>query len=384
MLNIFAPINPLGYGVHSCNVIKSLIEEGEEVNLTTIGEVQLDPFYEIYVKETLKNKDNFNKNNPSLFLFHDDFSNQCCGSPVLTFSIFETTKLKQRSINMLNNGATDIILTTTEEHKRLLEEAKITEKPIKVVNEGVDSCLFNTIPVDKYIDTKKFTYITIGKHEERKNTNTIVNTFINLFKDKEAALICHSFNPFLNNVQDHPFKNLVCWSNINPIKAGFEYKGFNGKAHVFTHKDCDIYFTTPNLSTSQMPSLMHSANVGIQISRGEGWDLPLTEMLACGLPTIATNCLGHSEYLLNTPTIQKELIITNTEKELAVDNIWFKGEQGDWDKLNVDEFIANFEKTFQNETYKNKNEELANYMENNYSWNKSTQKLLSIIKELRG
>jgi glycosyltransferase involved in cell wall biosynthesis len=287
-------------------------------------------------------------------------------------------------MKMLNNGPTDVILTTTEEHKKILEEQKFTDKPIKVVNEGVDSCLFNTIPVDKYIDTKKFTYITVGKHEERKNTNAIITTFINLFKDKEVALICHTFNPFLNRTNDHPFKNLLCWTLVNPMKFGFEYIGFNGKAHVFNHKNCDIYFTTPNLSVSQMPSLYHSANVGIQVSRGEGWDLPLTEMMACGVPTIATNCLGHSEYLPNTPQIQKDLIITNVEKELAQDGVWFNGQQGEWDKLNVDEFVVNLEKTYQNSIYNIKSEELATYMENNYSWNKSTLKLLSIINELRG
>lgn len=273
MINVFSPINQLGYGQHSCSMIKALIENGQEINLTTIGEVQLDSFYEMYIKEAVKNQNKFNVKNPSVFIFHDNFSHQACGSPLFTFSIFETSLLKPNSKIMLENGPTNIILTTTKEHAELLKEQGIT-KPIEVVNEGVDDTIFNTIPVDKYIDTKKMTYLLAGKREERKNTDAVIRTFINLMKEKEVALICHTFNPFINNTKDHPFKNLSCWCGLNPIKYNFEYKGFNGKAHIFTYKNCDIYFTTPTIPLCNMPSLYHSANIGIQVSRGEGWDLP--------------------------------------------------------------------------------------------------------------
>ena len=385
MLNIFAPVNSLGYGIHACNVIKSLIEDGEEVSLTPLGEIQVDPFFEIYIKEALKNKENFDVKNPSVFLFHDNFSNQSCGSPLFTFSIFEGTKLKPASKKMLTNGPTDVVLTTTKQHLVYLSKNEIS-KPIEVINEGVDSTLFNTIPVDKYIETKKFTYITVGKREERKNTDFIIKTFVDQMKDKEVALICHTFNPFLNRTQDHPFKNLICWCGVNLVKDGFDYKGFNGKAHLFSYKNCDIYFTTPTLSMSNLPSLYHSANIGIQVSRGEGWDLPLTEMMACGLPVIATNCLGHSEYL-QTPTlpkIQQDLIIQINKFETAVDNIWFFSDQGEWGVLDSQELINKLNQTYDATDYELKNNPLADYMETNYSWNISTRKLIEVINKYRG
>ena len=385
MLNIFSPINNLGYGIHSNNLIKTLIEKGQDINLIPIGEVQVDNFYEMYYKEAIKNKDKFNVKNPSLYVFHDELSAQACGSPLFTYSIFETSQPKQISLKMLENGPTNVILTTTEQHKTNLINQKIT-KPIEVVREGIDETLFNTIPVDKYIDTKKLTYITAGKREERKNTDLLIRLFINLMKEKEVALICHTFNPFINNVQDHPFKNLTCWSGINPIKQGFEYKGFNGKAHMFTYKQCDIYFTVPTIPVSNMPSLYHSANIGIQISRGEGWDLPLTEMLACGLPTIATDCLGHTEYLTDTiPEIQKNLIIKKTDMTIATDNLWFKGDQGIWDNLNIDNFSKTLEESFNNASlYTQKDEQLADYMSNNFSWGIATDQLIKVIEKFKG
>lgn len=384
MLNIFAPINILGYGIHSTNLIKALVEKGQELTLSQIGEMQLDPFFEMYYKEAIKNNEKFSSKDPSLFIFHDELSHQSCGNPLFVYSIFETTLLKPSSRNMLDNGPADIILTTTEAHKKLLLEQGIT-KPIEVVNEGIDETLYNTIPVNKYIDTKKLTYITLGKREERKNTDAIIRVFINLMKDKEVALICHTFNPFINRTQEHPFKNLTCWSGVNPLKHGFEYKGFDGKAHKFTLNKCDIYFTVPTIQVSNMPSLLHSANIGIQVSRGEGWDLPLTELLACGIPTIATDCIGHKEYLTdNIPTIQKDLLINKQSENLAIDGVWFKGNQGSWDNLNVEKFTEVLENTFNNaSTYEEKSEQLADYMSSNFSWGKAAETLLSIIEKYK-
>jgi glycosyltransferase involved in cell wall biosynthesis len=383
LINIFSPINSLGFGVHANNVIKSLVENGQEINLSPIGEVQMDSFYEAYVKTALQNRDKFDVKEPSVFIFHDDFSNQACGTPLLTFSIFETTQLKDTSRRMLEHGPTDVILTTTQRHAQIIRESNIN-KPVEVVTEGVDETIFNTIPVDKYIDTKKFTYITSGKREERKNTDLIIRLFINSMKEKEVALICHTFNPFLNQTQEHPFINLTCWAGVNPIKHGFEYKGFNGKAHLFTYNKCDIYFTTPTIPVYSMSSLYHSANVGIQVSRGEGWDLVLSEMLACGLPTISTSCLGHSEYLINSPSIQNNLVIGTKGTEPAIDNIWFKGNQGCWDILDIDIFLDMLQTTFSNSNnYESKSDELADYMSVNYSWNNAVKQLIDIIAKYK-
>ncbi len=46
----------------------------------------------------------------------------------------------------------------------------------------------------------------------------------------------------------------------------------------------------------QLGSLYRSADCFVATSRGEGWDMPLMEAMACGLPAIATDWGGHREY----------------------------------------------------------------------------------------
>lgn len=375
MINIYGPINMLGYGMHCNNMVKALMDQGEEVNLSTMGQVQNDPYFEAYWQQASKNKVNYDRNAPSLFIFHDEYSNQAHGSPLFVFSIFETSKLKPESVAMLKNGPADIILTATQGHKNILEAHNIG-KPIEVVHEGIDDVVFNTIPVDKHIDTKKFAYITVGKKEKRKNTSLIIKSFIDQMHDKEVALIAHTFNMFANKQNVHPYKNLESWSDVNPIEYGFEYKGWDGKAHRFVKDKCDIYFTVPGIQTAEMGCLYHSANVGIQISRGEGWDLPCGELMACGIPVIGSLCLGHQEYLTGdyniVPQIQSELLVPPHANEIADDGIWFKGNVGEWSVIDKDMFNDILIQTWNNrEKYEKPSEELSKYMENNYSWSKA-------------
>lgn len=378
MLNIFAPINLLGYGVHANNIIKALTDLGQELTLTKLGQIQTDPYFESYWKTADANITKFSSANPSLFIFHDEFSYQASGKPLMTFSVFETSILKAMSKQILMNGPADQILVTTDAHRNLLLGQGIT-KPIHVVNEGVDDCVFNTIPCDKAIDTKKFTFITAGKRELRKSTDEIIQTFIKTMSDKEVALICHTFNPFINKTKDHPFKNLACWTGIDPQSHGFKYVGWEGKWHKFSNGKADIYFTAPVFPTPELPSLYHSANVGIACSKGEGWDLPLTEMMACGLPCIATMCLGHGEYLPGTPEIQQNLIIQPTGKEVANDGIWFKGDQGEWSTFNLkdlaDKMVA---VQAAQSNYETKSEELSTYVTTNFSWKRAAEKIITL------
>jgi len=378
MINVFAPINNLGYGILSNNIIKALHELGQELVLFPIGEIQPDPHFQMYWTAARENWKNFNSSNPSLFLFHDEHSYQSCGMPNIVLSMFETTKLKEKSKLMLDNGPATTIITTTKDHRTILEDNGI-QKSIEVVNCGVDDSIYNTISLDCRIETNKYTFITVGKREKRKNTDMIIQAFIDSCRGKEAALIAHTFNPFMNQTKDHPFKNLVCWSGVNPLSLGLKYEGFIGKAHKFSDGKCDLYFTTPDISAAEMPSLYQSANVGIQYSSAEGWDLPLIELMACGIPSITTRCLGHREFINEeTPAIQADLAVDMGGLEKAEDGMWFKGDLGEWEIADEEALRQKIDTCLKNEVGIIPYDNLADWTAEQYNWHKPAQKLIEL------
>jgi hypothetical protein len=58
------------------------------------------------------------------------------------------------------------------------------------------------------------------------------------------------------------------------------------------------------------------------LSRAEGWNNEITEVMALNKPIIATNYSAHTEYLTEKNSYRVEI----TEKEKAFDDKWFNGE----------------------------------------------------------
>jgi len=365
MLNIFAPLNNLGYGVHSCNTIKALKNIGVDLALSPVGQTNASPYYLEYLDEG-----KIDKSCHSLHIFHDEYLHQVCGKSTTAFSVFETTKITDKAQWNLNHNA-DKVFTTTQEHKEILIDNGVTT-PIYVVPEGVDSDLFNA-KGDKLIDTGKPTYITVGKCEERKNTDMIIKAFIDALQYRECALIAHTFNIFQ--------KKFTC-SNLEPYFKSRGFSEIHRENYIkWSNGVCDIYFTYQISDIKKLKSLYLSANVGVAFSRAEGWDLPLIELLACGIPTIASNVIGHKEYLPGSPKIQQDLIVEPIGKELAQDGVWFHGNKGDWYTMSSEDLMQKLEDTYDDiDLYSSPSEELSKYYHDNYGWNKSALKIKELLE----
>lgn len=362
-INTFAPINQLGYGIHSYNYIKSL-QKYFDIGFSPIGNVQCNDHDFIFnLKRT------FNQNDPSIMIFHENFMNQFHSKKLrIGFPVFECDKIDDFSRSLLNE--LDYIFVTSEWAKETLLENKINREVI-VIREGVNPNIFK-ITEEKFIDTGKFTFINVGKHELRKNTDLILESFMELFRDKEAALIMHSYNHFTRK-----------FSSINPFNKGFMQEDDNERFIKYAYGDCDIYFTKP-LVNSNLETLYNSANVGILPSRAEGWQLPLIEALACGLPSICTNCTGQSEYINNEKMkeLQGDLIINldELEKEIANDGIFFNGSKGSWYKLKNMDSLKDRMITAYNKTYSHKN--ISDFVTNNFNWELTADKTNKFFQEI--
>lgn len=308
-LNLFAPMNELGYGVHSYNTARALEKIGYSLRLfPPFGQVSRS---DEHIERWMRNRRNFSKEDLSLMMFQDVFLAQFCGRKRIGFPVFETEKFSPESLAMLRSC--DVLLTPSEWGKNILA-SEVPGVPCYVVHEGFDPEIFYP---DQSTSDKVFTFVHVGKFEERKGTLQVLRCFANAFTREDVNLRMHVDNPFTED-----------YSKIISLLHSLNFSSVNG--NITWHRlGQTIRFTNRTPVHSQIASLYRSADYGIFPSRAEGWGLPILECLASGVPALVGNWTGQSEYL-KAAEYPDELTLDRFTRAEAKDDVWFHGGQGDW------------------------------------------------------
>lgn len=167
-------------------------------------------------------------------------------------------------------------------------------RPMALVPEGVDTRFFNTDPVEDLVgldqvDTE-FNFLSVGLGldkpigEDRKNIANLVKWFLERFKDDRKVGLILKVGLVGTSLMDH---ELI-------VKRLREIKQLVG-AGEFPR----IHLVHGRLTDAQLASLYKSPKVKAYITttHGEGFGLPIIEAAACGVPVLATNWSGHLDFL---------------------------------------------------------------------------------------
>jgi glycosyltransferase involved in cell wall biosynthesis len=142
------------------------------------------------------------------------------------------------------------------------------------VPEGVDVESFQRGPYEEDDTSRPFRFLCVGKWEQRKGIEDLINAFCDCFTpDEPVELLLHCFNPYL--------------------------PGFDLEAHVRRSVPANAPAMVASHPTDQagMIRLYNSCDAFVLPTRGEGWGLPITEAMACELPVIVTEYSAPLEYL---------------------------------------------------------------------------------------
>ncbi len=187
-------------------------------------------------------------------LFYDNHKGYNVG-----YNVWETTEYPQSFFNLIHKY--DQFWVPTKWQKDNLVKQGYPQDRIKIVPGGIDPEVFK--PAAKK-PADKFRFILFGKWEYRKSTQEILSCFLEVFKDSEDVELIAS----IDNA----------------------HKGEKGQAIKEKLKDLGLKSDKIKLlhfpPASEYLDYLQQGDVFISCARSEGWNLPLIEAMACGVPSI--------------------------------------------------------------------------------------------------
>ena len=298
MIDITAPINNLGYGIASFNIIKALSEMGTPIKYHPIGQPEDLPNSEFL--QDLIDYESKLKSQASIKIWHQNDIHHHVGKSLhVGFPIFELDTFSAKEIYSLEKN--DRIFVCSQWAKEIvLRTTNLEESNVFVVPLGVDTDLFQP-----FISGRPQTvFFNCGKWEVRKGHDILIECFNEAFDhDDPVELWMMCDNPFYSPEMQQRWTGLCKDSKLAS----------------------KIRLIPRQMTHAGVYNLMKQVTCGVFPSRAEGWNLELLEVMACGKPVIATNYSAHTEFC-NESNCR---LIEIEHNEIANDGFWFNG-QGSW------------------------------------------------------
>jgi len=203
-------------------------------------------------------------------LFYENYS-----GPKIAYNVWESTLQPEDFFNKLKEF--DELWVPSKWQRDVTIAQGYDPNKIKVVPEGVDIYTFYPEKTTHELTSDgRFKFFLAGRWDYRKSTKEIIETFLKTF-DK-----------------DEPVDLIVSIDNM----WGKDMDGFETTEERLAHYN----LIDPRVKIIHFPSredyikILKSCNAFVSCARSEGWNLPLIEAMACGIPSIYSNCSGQLEF----------------------------------------------------------------------------------------
>ena len=201
-------------------------------------------------------------------LFYDNYY-----GPKIAYNVWESTLQPEGYFNKLKEF--DELWVPSKWQRDCTIAQGYNPNKIKVVPEGVDVNTFYPEEVSHELTSDgRFKFFLAGRWDYRKSIKEIIETFLKTFdKDEPVDLIISVDNPFSGD-------------GMKTTEERLEHYGLNdGRIKIIHFPPREEYI-----------KLLKSCDAFVSCARSEGWNLPLIESMACGVPSIYSNCSGQLEF----------------------------------------------------------------------------------------
>ncbi|HWE54659.1 MAG TPA: glycosyltransferase family 4 protein [Acidimicrobiales bacterium] len=158
--------------------------------------------------------------------------------------------------------------------------------PMHVVPGGVDASAYRPglkpLPI---VGTRGTVFMSVFEWGHRKAPDLLLRAWADAFRpDADVSLVIRSYLPHYYGGDNAS----AVYALIDEQLAQF------GRTRADV---APIVVVGQQLTTEAMPRFMAAADVYVGAARGEGWGRPLHEAMSCGLPVIATNWGGNTDFM---------------------------------------------------------------------------------------
>jgi autotransporter strand-loop-strand O-heptosyltransferase len=201
-------------------------------------------------------------------IFYDNYD-----GPKIAYNVWESTLQPQQYFDKLKEF--DEMWVPSKWQRDCTIAQGYDPKKIKVVPEGVDVNTFYPDGTSTHPLTKdKFTFFLAGRWDYRKSIKEVIETFVNTFNNNEPVELIVSV--------DNPFSN----DGLKSTEERLKHYGLEDDRIKILHFP----------PREEYIRLLKSCSVFVSCARAEGWNLPLIEAMACGTPSIYSDCSGQLEF----------------------------------------------------------------------------------------
>eukprot|EP00421_Protoceratium_reticulatum_P004913 CAMPEP_0168360246 /NCGR_PEP_ID=MMETSP0228-20121227/2064_1 /TAXON_ID=133427 /ORGANISM="Protoceratium reticulatum, Strain CCCM 535 (=CCMP 1889)" /LENGTH=814 /DNA_ID=CAMNT_0008372911 /DNA_START=67 /DNA_END=2509 /DNA_ORIENTATION=- len=249
-------------------------------------------------------------------------------------SMIETETLQEEATFECNSQF-DAVWVPSQFNVHAFVKAGVNQKLVHALPEAVDPALFNCsegapprqrvhggfgLPrLDAFLaedGERTFTFLSIFKWEDRKNWKALLENFALTFPHNQTEVMIED-GRWVNFTVRLLIKTKELSWGTDPAQdleatLAMAPEILQAKVQGAFHR---ILIIKDDLPTEAMPRLYRAADAFVLPTHGEGWGLPLIEAMASGLPTIATNWSGQTEFMNSGNSYPLGYVLTQSTNE---------------------------------------------------------------------
>lgn len=250
------------------------------------------------------------------------------------------------------------------------------KSPIYVVPESFyDEILQDVAPLDVDFSTD-FNFLVFGQltgnnpENDRKNIFYTLKWMFEEFKDESDIGIILKTNSGRTTKIDRTHTERIVRALVGEARSGPNPR---------------LHFLHGCMSNREVVGLMRHPKVKalVSLTRGEGYGLPILESAACGLPVIATNWSGHTDFLGQDDFIPVDYTLAPVHKSRVDGKIFVEGAR--WAQVSESSARKKMRKFYQKPSMPtHRSKECSRRLRREYSFEAVSRKLSETFEEILG